>query len=115
MQNPSELARETLKTLAQRKLLPTPDNYAKIYTEISGTPALDNNGAEKVVRNMAEHLISSDKSAATGIAIKKMLDEEKWDLCFKEIEKILPSAASAGAEIQSWPICCASSTSLTKD
>jgi diguanylate cyclase len=104
MQNPSELARETLKTLAQRKLLPTPDNYAKIYTEISGTPAADNNGAEQVLRNMAEHLISSDKSAATGIAIKKMLDEEKWDLCFKEIEKILPGAASAGAEIQSWPV-----------
>jgi diguanylate cyclase len=104
MQNPSELARETLKTLAQRKLLPTPDNYAKIYTEISGTPAADNNGAEQVLRNMAEHLISSDKSAATGIAIKKMLGEEKWDLCFKEIEKILPSAASAGAEIQSWPV-----------
>ena len=64
--NPSELARETLKMLAQRRLLPTPDNYAKIYAEISGAPTAENNGAEKVLRNMAEYLLQSDKSASTG-------------------------------------------------
>ena len=36
--NPSELARETLKTLAARKMPPTPDNYTRIYAEIGGTP-----------------------------------------------------------------------------
>lgn len=35
--NPSEIARETLKALAARKLAPTPDNYAQAYQEISGT------------------------------------------------------------------------------
>ena len=35
--NPSEIARETLKALATRKLAPTPDNYAQAYQEISGT------------------------------------------------------------------------------
>ena len=34
--SPSEIARETLKTLAARKLAPTPDNYAQAYQEISG-------------------------------------------------------------------------------
>lgn len=34
--NPSEIARETLKALAARKLAPTPDNYASVYQEISG-------------------------------------------------------------------------------
>ncbi|MDO8989222.1 MAG: diguanylate cyclase [Sideroxyarcus sp.] len=36
--NPSELARETLTTLATRKLAPTPENYAQMYREISGEP-----------------------------------------------------------------------------
>ena len=36
--NPSETARETLKLLATRKLLPTPDNYLALYSEIAGTP-----------------------------------------------------------------------------
>lgn len=29
--NPSELASETLKTLAAHKMQPTPDNHLKIY------------------------------------------------------------------------------------
>jgi len=35
--HPSEIARETLKTLAVRKLAPTPENYAHAYHEIDGT------------------------------------------------------------------------------
>jgi diguanylate cyclase len=34
--NPSDIARETLTTLATRKLAPTPENYAQVYREISG-------------------------------------------------------------------------------
>lgn len=37
--NPSEIARETLTALASRKLAPTPENYARMYGEISGEPA----------------------------------------------------------------------------
>ncbi|MDO9011739.1 MAG: diguanylate cyclase [Gallionella sp.] len=102
--NPSELARETLKMLAQRKLLPTPDNYAKVYAEISGAPTAENRGAEKVLRNMADHLLQSDASAASGIAIKKLLSEGKWEQCFKEIEKVLPKNAPDGAADQSWSV-----------
>lgn len=36
--NPSEIARETLITLAGRKIAPTPENYSKVYQEISGEP-----------------------------------------------------------------------------
>lgn len=103
-QSPSELARETLKMLAQRKLLPTPDNYAKIYTEISGVPATEGDGAEKVLRNVVEHLLLSDKFAATGIALKKTLSEGKWAQCYQEIEKVLPKVDQAGADAQTWPV-----------
>lgn len=34
--NPSDIARETLKTLAARKIIPTPDNYSRVYQEIGG-------------------------------------------------------------------------------
>jgi len=34
---PPEIARETLKALGARKLIPTPDNYARVYHEIGGT------------------------------------------------------------------------------
>lgn len=34
--NPSDIARETLTALATQKLAPTPENYARMYHEISG-------------------------------------------------------------------------------
>lgn len=37
--HPSELARETLKMLAARKLPPTPEHYAQVYHEIAGNAA----------------------------------------------------------------------------
>lgn len=36
---PSDIARETLKHLAIRRLPPTPDNYRALYDEIAGTPS----------------------------------------------------------------------------
>ena len=38
---PSDLARETLRQLALRKIAPTPDNYRALYHEIAGTQAED--------------------------------------------------------------------------
>ena len=34
---PSEIARETLKLLAQRRLSPTPEHYQALYHEVAGT------------------------------------------------------------------------------
>ena len=99
MKNPSETARETLKLLAQRKLAPTPDQYAKIFAEISGEAAPDTGGAEQVLKRLAEHLLASDQSAAMGLALRKTLADENWDQCFKEVEKILPR----GSDAQAWP------------
>ena len=35
---PFEIARETLKQLTARKLVPTPSNYQTLYNEIAGIP-----------------------------------------------------------------------------
>lgn len=36
--NPTDIARETLKLLAARRVAPTPENYLRIYQEIAGVP-----------------------------------------------------------------------------
>ena len=100
--NTSELARETFKTLAQRKLAPTPDNYAKVFAEISGLPVIPNAGAEQVLRDIAEHLQKAEKSSASGNALIKGLSEENWALCLQEIEKLLPKYDADGNLSQSW-------------
>lgn len=40
--SPSEVARETLKLLAARRLSPTPDNYQALYEEVSGVRTAPN-------------------------------------------------------------------------
>lgn len=37
--NPTEVARETLRRLAMRRIAPTPDNYQTLFEEITGKPA----------------------------------------------------------------------------
>jgi diguanylate cyclase len=98
--NPSELARETLKTLAARKMPPTPDNYSRIYAEISGIPADGDRSATKVLRGIAEHLAQTPQSAPAGMALKKVIGAEDWDQCLKEIEKVLPKPG--GESTLSW-------------
>jgi diguanylate cyclase len=56
-QSPAELARETLKLLAARRVAPTPENYQRFYEEIAGErPDRKVDGAERVsqlLRDMA--------------------------------------------------------------
>jgi diguanylate cyclase len=39
LDNPTEVARETLRRLAMRRIAPTPDNYQSLYEEIVGVPS----------------------------------------------------------------------------
>ena len=55
--NPSQIARITLSTLAARKIAPTPDNYKRLYQEISGKP--DANSASQILASEAQLLQKS--------------------------------------------------------
>lgn len=55
LSNPTELARETLKQLAARRIAPTPENYQRIYRELAGT-APETAASEAVEENLARIL-----------------------------------------------------------
>ncbi|OGS81063.1 MAG: diguanylate cyclase [Gallionellales bacterium GWA2_59_43] len=99
--NPSELARETLIKLASHKTPPTPDNYARIYAEISGSPIAGTEGAEKVLRQLADHLGQNPKAAIQAAILKKEIETANWEHCFKEIQQIL-SKADDGESAKPW-------------
>lgn len=56
LSNPSEIARETLRQLALRRIAPTPDNYHRLYHEIAGTRPDDDALPEAFVRKLARRL-----------------------------------------------------------
>lgn len=97
--NPSEFAREALLTLAARKIQPTPENYAKIYAEISGIPTEESNGAEKVLRAIVDNLARTPRLLPSSTALKGAIDADDWGQCMNEIEKVLPQV---GQRVDSW-------------
>ena len=65
--NPSAIAREALRQLAEVRLPPTPDNFAKAYHDLStSSRSPEAGGALAVLRDIADHLTDAvhDRSGA---------------------------------------------------
>jgi diguanylate cyclase len=52
LSNPTEVARETLRRLALRRIAPTPDNYQALFDEIVGTSGEASDSASALLREM---------------------------------------------------------------
>jgi diguanylate cyclase len=62
VRSPSEIARETIRQLASRKLPPTPDNYADIYGELSGVAPTE---SAAVLRNTRQLCAATGRTPPT--------------------------------------------------
>lgn len=78
--NPFEIARETLRMLASRRVPPTPDNYLTLYHEISGTKPTKDAFPEKQLRALANALPNGSPDQ---MRLARQLDEAvkagNWD------------------------------------
>lgn len=80
-QNPIDIARETLKQLTARKLLPTPENFERVYHEIANTPLEREN---KLAQQLLRALESVGNAQANGgktlmMRMRQAADEAKWE------------------------------------
>ncbi|MBB5018746.1 diguanylate cyclase [Chitinivorax tropicus] len=108
--NPSLVARETLKLMAQRKVMPDPENYRKIYNEIAGISDTQPGGGAGVDA-LLEALFKPVQQAAKGSparmrAIKELeqlAEKAEWSSFLERYEdEILHSLASRHFK-RSWP------------
>jgi len=102
--SPSDTARETLKALSTRKIAPTPENYARVYQEISGKPAAIG-GADTVLAEVAQRLAQeSPRSAPIGKAMKQAMAANDWARCQAELQQYLFPADSKPKPAPEWPL-----------
>jgi diguanylate cyclase len=103
MNNPSEIARETLKLLASRKLAATPNNYTAVYQEISGEPT-EASGAETILVGVAQRLAKeSPKTSALGKSLKQAISSRDWTRCQNELQQFLfPPAEQSKSAPLAW-------------
>ncbi len=101
--NPTEVARETLKLLASRRIAPTPENYRRIYHELSGESAQPG-APEAVEENLGKVLDSLGKDApALAPKLKSLarsLEGRDWDGVRNALETL---GKSGGADDGNWP------------
>ena len=87
--NATEVARETLRRLALRRIPPTPENYQSLYTEIVGIPASPSSAAPTPVSALSglvldlnlHHPQLTEHVATLDHAIRK----NDWALCRKQL------------------------------
>lgn len=73
----SEIARETIKQMAARRVEPTPDNYTQIYFEIAGKPVKDD--AANAIRKALKQLPHDNLEQSNWInRWEKLLKQDNW-------------------------------------
>jgi diguanylate cyclase len=73
----SDIARETIKQMAMQRVVPTPDNYQRIYNEIAGIPATEtlNDAINRALNQLPRDTVEQDKWIASW---KRLLAEGNW-------------------------------------
>jgi len=99
---PAEIAKETLSALTARKLPWTPENYTKIYWEISGQP--DNGSAESVLGALAKDLSRDVQKprVAAGKKLRELLAAHDWAGVQREFSALLFPLEAKARELPSW-------------
>lgn len=95
--NPSEIARETLRLLATRRVPPTPDNYLTIYHEIAGTTPNNNAFPEKQLRSLTAAL---PKGTPEQLRLARQLEEAVKNSNWESYQGHLADFCAALAETQ---------------
>ena len=95
--NPFEIARETLRLLAVRRIPPTPDNYQTLYQEITGTKPTAQPFPDKQLRALAAAL---PKTTPDQMRLARQLDEAVKGANWEDFKNRLVEFISALATTQ---------------
>jgi len=95
--NPFEIARETLRLLAVRRIPPTPDNYQTLYQEITGAKPTAEPFPDKQLRALAAAL---PKTTPDQMRLARQLDEAVKGANWEDFKNRLVEFISALAETQ---------------
>ena len=101
--NPTDIARETLKLLTTRRLVPTPDNYQKLYHEISGAGGGVNAGVEPALQKVFKDVVKNTPELKQAVhLLEKAFAERNWVEFERAFSELAVSGSAAGSAKGSW-------------
>jgi diguanylate cyclase len=95
--NPFEIARETLRLLAVRRIPPSPENYQTLYHEIAGTKPAGDSFPELQLRSLAAAL---PKASPDQLRLARQLDDAVKAANWDDYKKYLSDFVAGLAESQ---------------
>lgn len=102
-QNPIEVARETLKQLSLRKLLPTPENFERVYHELTQTPIeRDNKLGTQLLRALETIPVEAPQSKSLLLRIKQATEESRWEQLPQLVIDFLRQTLTETSLTQTW-------------
>lgn len=100
---PIDVARETLKQLSARKLLPTPENFERVYNELTGTPVeRENKLALQLMRALETLPTATVTARATFSRLRRVMEEERWEQVPQLAIEFIRHAETQAALTESW-------------
>nr|WP_314898820.1 diguanylate cyclase [uncultured Deefgea sp.] len=104
LSNPTEIARETLKQLAMRRMLPSPDHYEAIYHEIAQTPELErlHPGLKELIDALSKLPQQSQLVTRQIEQIRSAINQEKWAEIPESIFRIVSSQTDQAELSKGW-------------
>ncbi|MEW9900170.1 GGDEF domain-containing protein [Chitinivorax sp. PXF-14] len=101
--NPSLVARETLKLMAQRKVMPDPENYRRIYNEIAGIEAADDSAlVSALMQPLREGAGSSPVRQRALRELEQAVQDKRWTDFFSLYEDELLHSIASGHFARPW-------------
>ncbi|HTT10207.1 MAG TPA: GGDEF domain-containing protein [Burkholderiaceae bacterium] len=98
----AEIARRVLKTLAERRVIPTPETFTEVYNELAGTRSSGSNVLAAVFKDILRDLVRAQRmSAGEAQAALQQAQGQNWDAVREGMDKAL--ARRPGGSAASWP------------
>lgn len=95
-QSPADIARETFRRLAMRRVAPTPDAYREVYEEITG--ARSESGPEKILAEFASSLANLRSDAGSlAVHFNRALQKRDWEDYGNNLSKLVELHLVPGA------------------
>jgi len=105
LSNPSDIARETLRLLASRRIAPTPDNYRQHYREIAGDAETDAPApadAERMLQQLGAELRAQPGCARFCSALDKAAGEKNWAQYRSTLLELIAARGGQGPAAALW-------------
>ena len=103
--NPTDIARETLKQLALRRIAPTPDNYRDLYFSISGTTEADPSSLEPLDRKLSTAVFAlPDGQSRQRELVQRALARRDWHSARSAILALVELAPHKESVPEDWTV-----------